>query len=207
MAPGNMKAPRYSLRSLFALTFAVALFAAMCEWLRWQAEGIVLSALVSSGVTLFGYGIYARRPNWCFGGGVVLVSAALFLFFSSSVAIGDGSAKFPVQIEVFDAVTKQPVVDANVWLHDGETQPGSITSTTATSDASGRTTITAEFPVSTRDSLLTHQSTVAVGYFMLHVEAAGYRTVDIASRDFWGGVIDRRKLPIPLAKVYLEPVP
>jgi hypothetical protein len=201
-----MNAPRYSLRSIFVLTLGVAMFAAICRVLDWEPEAIVLAALTSSAITLLGWGMIARKQKklLLMSGGIAFLGAFFFALMASQVAVGHGSKSLPVRIDVYDADTQRPVSGARVWLDYGEGPETPPISTVEQTDSTGRAQIVAELAIGTRDSLFTDRTTVAIGHYVLHVEAPGYKASDVLSRHYWPSGIDYRNLPIPPAKVYLE---
>jgi hypothetical protein len=201
-----MIAPRYSLRSLFVLTLGVAMFAAICRLLQWEPEAIVFAGLACTALTLVGWGVIAkkRKKLLFIAAAVAFLGTLLFAVSACQVAMGHGSKSFPVPIEVYDAVTQRPVSGARAWLDYGEGPETPPISTVEQTDSTGRAQIVAELSIGTRDSLFTHRTTVALGHYVLHVEAPGYRDSDAITRDYWGSGIDYRNLPIPPAKVYLE---
>jgi hypothetical protein len=136
--------------------------------------------------------------------GLVFLGALLFAVSACQVALGSGSKRLPVPIEIYDADTKKPVSGARVWLHFGEGLHDPPIGTVEQTDSNGCAQIVAELAIGSRKSLFTSRTTVALGHYMLRVEAPEYQASNVLTREYWGSGVDFRNLPIPPAKVYLK---
>lgn len=202
-----MKNLQFSLRSLFMLTAAVALFAAICQAFRWHSRVVVDSAVLSIAILLISKGIFDRKASMLLLGSVLLLTAAvLWIGALTMVAVWDGSGTRLAQVEVYDAVSKQPIANADVWFSHGESPSSIPNGNVGRTDSTGCATITLDVVCSGRDSIFGQTQHYWLRFDTIFCTAAGYRPMQSAAKERIDEKSLSRKVPVGPLRIGLEPI-
>ena len=160
---------QFELRSLFAVTTALAVFLGLVKW-KGPITGVVFLLVV--GIALIVAGIRTKRRGRKVAGVLVIVASLSFGVWASLAFAWVGHKTFLVPIEIRDADTGKPIPNAAVRLLDHSTPAASPTILT---DAKGMARVPAQFMTSGMDTAFEKRDWISFRLCILEVNAVGHR--------------------------------
>ncbi len=189
---------QFELRSLFAVTTALAVFLGLVKW-KGPLTGVVFLLVV--GIALIVAGIRTKRLARKIAGVLVVIASLSFGVWASLAVAWVGHKTSLVPIEIRDADTGNPIPNAAVRLLDPPTPAASPAILT---DVKGMAQVPAQFMTSGMDTAFEKRDYISFGLYILEVNAVGHRPfgqylgeqVGVSGWDLY--------TPLPLVRVSLQ---
>ena len=194
---------QFTLRSLFVVTTALAVFLGLVKW-QGPLAGVVFLLVV--GLALVAAGIRTKRRGRWIAGLVLTVLTLIVLPLMVGTCGGsrecwNGYGTFPVPIEVRDADTGEPIPNAAVRLAESPAASRAVLT-----DSHGAASAPARFLAGGEHCWFEKKDDlyIGLGLHVLEVNAAGYEPFRRYLKDQVGVFAWDLHAPLPVVRVFLK---